>query len=223
MTHYLGISLGIQGYCAQVHVIDFPTGAYLRLAQESDRADLYRVCVQTADVGKDASHLYGDEAMVGEIYVGPYLSFEPEFSYALVDGDVTGYLLATFDTAKFEEREEREWWPDLRAKYNAIGIENLTEEERNFFAHMQDPPRTPPHISSAFPSQVHIDMVTKSQGHGYGKPMITHILNQLAQAGSPGVHLHVNPVNERAIGFYEKLGFVTSERLPSELLMTKKL
>ncbi|CAB4842027.1 unannotated protein [freshwater metagenome] len=206
-----------------MHLIDFPNGAYLRQSIESDRADLYRVCVQTGIIGSDASHLFRMPRMLGEIYVGPYLTFEPNYSFTIVDGEITGYLLATLDTAAFEEREEVQWWPALRSKYLNVGIENFTDEEKSLFAHMQNPPRTPKAITDEFPSQLHIDLVTKSQRKGFGKPLIMYLLKQLTEANSPGVHLHVNPINDNAIGFYEKLGFVIAHKSTDEWLMTRKL
>ena len=90
----------------------------LRPASPADRAALYRICLQTADSGADSTHLYRDPLLVGHIYAGPYLTFAPEHTFVLEDGEgVCGYVLGVADTPAFEARLEREWWPALRARY----------------------------------------------------------------------------------------------------------
>ena len=58
-----------------------------------------------------------------------------------------------------------------------------------------------------YPSHLHIDLLPRAQGRGYGRRMIEQVLNALRRRQSPGVHLGVSERNTRAIAFYRRLGF----------------
>jgi ribosomal protein S18 acetylase RimI-like enzyme len=66
---------------------------------------------------------------------------------------------------------------------------------------------------------LHIDIIESHQGFGYGKTMILHLLKALQDSGSSGVHLHMSAANDRANGFYKKLGFVEVEANKNEIIM----
>lgn len=55
----------------------------LRPARETDRAALYRICLETGASGQDATHLYADPLILGHVYAGPYLTYAPEFAFVL--------------------------------------------------------------------------------------------------------------------------------------------
>jgi ribosomal protein S18 acetylase RimI-like enzyme len=59
----------------------------------------------------------------------------------------------------------------------------------------------------AYPSHLHIDLLERAQGRGYGRRMLEQVMDRLRQRGSPGAHLGVSILNTRAVGFYERLGF----------------
>jgi len=58
-----------------------------------------------------------------------------------------------------------------------------------------------------YPSHLHIDLLERAQGRGYGRRMMEIVMDKLRQRGSPGAHLGVSMVNTPAIGFYKRLGF----------------
>ncbi|MCD0159634.1 GNAT family N-acetyltransferase, partial [Deinococcus sp. 6GRE01] len=90
----------------------------LRSARETDRAALLSICLETGDSGQDATALYRDPVILGQVYAAPYLTFAPDFAFVLEDDQgVGGYVLGTPDTAAFEDTLEREWWPPLRLQY----------------------------------------------------------------------------------------------------------
>jgi hypothetical protein len=97
-------------------LITFDSGETVRKFQEQDRSDLYHVCLATGDSGANAVHLYNQKDMLGEIYVGPYLSFQPELSFTLIQDGVAGYALAALDTTSFEDTLSNEWWPLISRK-----------------------------------------------------------------------------------------------------------
>ena len=53
----------------------------IRLARESDADDLYAVCLGTGSDGSDATDLYDDPRLLGEVFVGPYLRHSPELAW----------------------------------------------------------------------------------------------------------------------------------------------
>ena len=58
-----------------------------------------------------------------------------------------------------------------------------------------------------YPSHLHIDLLPRAQGCGWGVRMMRHLLGALRDAGSPGVFLQMQASNARARRFYAKLGF----------------
>ena len=54
---------------------------------------------------------------------------------------------------------------------------------------------------------MHIDLLARAQGRGYGRRMIEQVMDNLRQRGSPGAHLGVSMMNTPAFGFYQRLSF----------------
>lgn len=193
----------------------------VRHSVASDIDGLYAVALLTGNAGADASDLYDDPRLVGEVYVGQYLALEPEFAFTLdIDGPA-GYVLAALDTAPFEERCEREWWPALRAAYPLEVPRRSSDAELVHAIHF--PERRDPALIAEFPSHLHIDLLPRVQGHGHGPRMLEFQLEALTSAGSRGVHLGVALANERAQKVYRTLGFHDISASGSELIMARTL
>ena len=64
-----------------------------------------------------------------------------------------------------------------------------------------------PEPYEAYPSHLHIDLLERAQGRGYGRRMMEQVMESLRQRGSPGAHLGVSMMNTPAFGFYQRLGF----------------
>ena len=64
-----------------------------------------------------------------------------------------------------------------------------------------------PEPYAVYPSHLHIDLLERAQGRGYGRRMIEQVMEMLMRRGSPGAHLGVSVPNTKALGFYHKLGF----------------
>jgi GNAT superfamily N-acetyltransferase len=182
---------------------------HIRPFQPADTDDLYRVCLRTGNDGEDATGLYADPRILGEVYVGPYLAFEPDSALVVDrDGTAAAYALCAPDTAAFQRRCAEEWWPALRARYprDAFPPGSLDDEA---VAILYDPPRTDPGLLASYPAHLHIDLTPEVQGRGFGGDMMRLLLDGQAAAGVPGIHLEVATANVRAIGFYEHLDFTT--------------
>ena len=204
-------------------LLTFDSGETVRKFQEEDRAGLYHVCLATGDSGAGAFHLYNQKEMLGEIYVGPYLSFQPDLSFTLVQEGASGFALAALDTRSFESTLSKQWWTLIQEKYSNLSPENFNEREKNLFSYIQNPPLRPEAIVRDYPSHLHIDLLETAQGRGIGKAMMNLLLDTLREQGSKGVHLGMGAQNSRAFTFYTKLGFTLLDKNDDEWTMGLKL
>jgi ribosomal protein S18 acetylase RimI-like enzyme len=198
----------------------------IRRARESDTIDLYAVCLGTGSDGSDATDLYDDPGLLGEVFVGPYLRHSPEFAWVYADDEdrARGYVLGVLDTTAFEEVLATSWWPGLQARHPLVPP-SANAHDREIIEYVHSPQRRTPLLTIGYPSHLHIDMLPDVQGNGRGGRMLRTLLDALAEAGSPGVHLGVSPANHRAIGFYRHFGFTDEPSASSadELVMSRKL
>ena len=182
---------------------------------------LYDICLLTGDSGVDASGLYQDPLLLGEVYVGPYLRFAPSHAWVGVDAEgVAGYVLGVPDTVAFEAECERSWWPALRARYPLSGFPADTPDGR-IVRMIHNPPAASPDVVERYPAHLHIDLLPRIQGQGDGRRLLTTLLEGLATAGAPGVHLGVSKANPRAIGFYRRMGFTEVRAYTDSLVMAR--
>lgn len=182
----------------------------IRPAGRGDQAAAYHVCLKTGDHGADGEPFYREDPdALGRIYVGPYLAFEPGLSLVLEDDEgVCGYALGAVDSRRFYDRYEREWRPKLVAEFPAPqgdpGRWTRVQQVHHVYHH---PDYFVPEPYDAYPSHLHIDLLPRAQGRGFGRRMLERNLQTLRRLGSPGAHLGVSTLNSRAYGFYERLGF----------------
>jgi ribosomal protein S18 acetylase RimI-like enzyme len=193
----------------------------IRSAVTTDRDALYDVCLRTGRAGEDATGLLEDGDLYGHVYAGQYLALEPDFAFvADLDGVVHGYVVGALDTAAFEVRCEREWWPMLRERYPLPA--DGTEVDRWLVGLIHQPYITDPLLTERYPSHLHINLLPAVQGAGHGARLIQALLQRLTAAGSTGVHLGVDRRNDHAIGFYEHLGFTRRDH-DNGVLFTRRL
>ena len=179
----------------------------IRPYRPADRDICYEICLRTGDLGGNATHLYSDPRILGEIYVGPYLARWPEFAFVVEDElGVAGYIVGAPDTAEHERWLEAEWWPPLRRRYPVGSFPEGSADER-CVAHIHHPPTTDPAIADEYPAHLHIDLRARTQGHGYGRQLMHRLLEATHAAGAPAIHLACSPRNTGAIAFYQRLGF----------------
>lgn len=189
----------------------------IRLYQPADLDDLYRICLQTADNGQDGTSLFRDPRLPGDVYLAPYVTFEPSLAFVAQDAEgVAGYIVAALDSRAFEQRLEDDWWPALRARYPEPSPETaLPTHERHALENIHHPWDTADELASRFPSQMHIDLLPRIQARGIGRKLIKTLVAGLRDQGSPGLHLIVGDGNPDAVGFYRHVGFA---EVPAEHL-----
>jgi hypothetical protein len=197
------------------------TEASIRVATIGDLPELYEVALKTGNSGTDASGMYVNDVMLGEVFVGPYVTLAPETSFALTQGvNVVGYGLCVVDTVEFQSKSEELWWPKLQQKYqdhkSAADSDWLLKE-------IFSPSPSPVSILESFPSHGHIDLLPSIQGLGWGKKMMQKMELVLSHYGSPGFHLRVSANNERALKFYGSIGYLELLRRDDEVVVGKVL
>lgn len=182
----------------------------IRSARPDDEAGAYYVCLKTGNYGQDGEPYYlEDPDALGRVFVGPYLAFEPDLSLVLEDGQgVCGYALGALDSRRFYARYEAEWRPALCARFPAPEGDpqqwTRVQQVHHVYHH---PDYFCPEPYEEYPSHLHIDLLPRAQGRGYGRRMLEQVMDRLRQGGAPGAHLGVSMLNEPAFGFYQRLGF----------------
>ena len=77
----------------------------------TDLSALYKICLQTANNGSDASSLLKDSDLAGHLFAAPYAFFEPELCFILsLDANPYGYVLGAKNSVDFLEKCEKNWF-----------------------------------------------------------------------------------------------------------------
>lgn len=181
----------------------------LRTFRPDDLAAMYRICLLTGDAGQDASALYRDPELVGHVYCAPYPAADPSLTLVVVDDDgVAGYLVGTADTVAFQAWAEGHWWPALRERYPLEPGDGSLDDQ--MIRHIHHPPTDAP--PAGYPAHLHIDLLPRLQGQGWGRRLIETFVGLLRERGVPGLHLGVDPRNLGGRAFYARLGFTEGPR-----------
>jgi ribosomal protein S18 acetylase RimI-like enzyme len=179
----------------------------VRPYRPDDRGALADICVRTGDAGEDSRALYPDLDLLPNIFVLPYVEFEPALAFVVDDGGrAVGYVVGTSDTPTFVEWFRREWLPVLAERYppptgrpstpTAAMVGLLHQPERMLVPEV-----------AAYPAHLHIDLLPTHQRAGHGRALMTMFLGALAGAGVAAVHLGMAAGNTRARAFYDRMGF----------------
>jgi ribosomal protein S18 acetylase RimI-like enzyme len=183
------------------------SGPQLRAFEPADTDACYEICLKTADNGGDATELHTDPRIVGEVWVGPYLRRHPECAVVLEDEHgVGGYIVGAPDTAAYDDWVDRDWFVPLRRAY-PIGAFPDGTADTTCVNLIHTPPRMPADVIDAYPAHLHIDLLPRLQGRGFGRAMMNALFARVRAAGASAIHLGCSPENTNAIAFYQRLGF----------------
>jgi len=186
-------------------------GAIIRNYRSGDEPAAYFVCLKTGNQGDDGEPFYKEDPdALGRIFVGPYLRFEPELALMLEDeAGVCGYALGALDSRFFYDRYEKEWRPELCARFPAPTGDSTSWTRVQSIHHLyHHPDYYCPDPYEVYPSHLHIDLMPRMHRRGYGTQMMEQLIDRLQAKGSPGVHLGMAANNDRAYQFYKRLSFV---------------
>lgn len=172
----------------------------------SDLDKLYEICLKTGDSGKDASNIYKDPKLIGNLYAAPYALLNPELVFILTLNETpVGYILGTDNSESFYYKCEKQWFPKLREKYALPSPEDESPDSKIirlihkgyiFKSELKE-----------YPAHLHIDILPEGQGKGMGKKLVFTFIDKLKEMNVPALHLEVGKRNTDAIRFYEKVGF----------------
>ncbi|KAK0453491.1 acyl-CoA N-acyltransferase [Armillaria borealis] len=188
----------------------------IRRATEADEAALSRICLLTADTGKSAEHLHDFGELPGLVYAVPYVKLPTTWGFVLVDRthEVVGYIIGSKDTRAYEQHASEHWWPALAEKYPP---ESATKPADVRYMQLLRNMHTAPAANIAFASaHLHIDILPEYQKQGWGRKLMQTALDYLKGENivGDGVWLGMDPRNEGARKFYERLGFADIEGAP---------
>ncbi len=182
----------------------------IRPYARQDLDALYAISLATGLAGEDASHLYDDPKLIGEIYSAPYANLEPDLVLVAADDEgVAGYVLGVPDTRAWAQRLERDWWPALRARHpdpSAMSPEARSPDQKRAYMihHPEQPPRA---LTDRFPAHIHMNLLPRLQGQGIGPRLLAAWIDKARAAGVTAAHIGTNRANERASGFWKSQGF----------------
>jgi ribosomal protein S18 acetylase RimI-like enzyme len=181
--------------------------AVIRPYRPADRDEVYDVCLRTAAAGGDATDVYRDPALPGDLFAGPYLYLEPDFAFVLDDGErVSGYVIGTPDTTAFA-RKLREQWLPLVGPRHPLPPGPPADHEESMVEYLHHPERMIIPALADYPAHLHINILPHLQRSGWGRTMIDTLFDAFRAAGVPRLHLGTTKANAAAIRFYERLGF----------------
>jgi ribosomal protein S18 acetylase RimI-like enzyme len=178
-----------------------------RLFQPDDLASLSTICLRTGNHGGDASGCCTHPELLGDYFAVPYAGYDPNLCLILDAEDGTracGYILGVADTRAFVGWFNREWLPRLREKYLTVTAPENACDAWLLRALQNDAPV--PAWADQYPAHLHIDLLERAQGQGWGRELVHAWLDLVAARGVRGMHLGVSKANSRAIAFYESLG-----------------
>ena len=191
----------------------------IRSYNSADKDHVYNICLQTGESGKDATHLFTDPLVLGHIYAGPYIEYEPQSVFILNDENgLCGYIMGTMNSNAFYDWMYKDWFPAIRNNYNQPTGEpskwNRTEKTVNvLFQPMSKK------LFKDYPAHLHIDLLPRAQGQGQGKLMMDHYISHLKKNNIKGVHLELSITNKRAFSFYRKYGMDELEQDDDSIYM----
>jgi ribosomal protein S18 acetylase RimI-like enzyme len=191
----------------------------IRSYKSADTSAVYEICLKTGNSGQDATHLFSDPLVLGHIYVGPYMEFEPQSVFILEDDQgPCGYIMGVLDSQTYYQWMHSEWLPKIRVDYKKPtgnpDIWDETEKITNLLFHPVSQRLLPD-----FPSHLHIDLLSRAQGKGQGKLMMDRFIDYLRYNKIPGVHLELSSKNDRAFNFYRKYGMQELDRDNESIIM----
>ena len=156
------------------------------------RDELRAICL--ANAGELAQSNPTEQKFTLLMYCDPYL--ELGTAYVLLDdaGIARGYILCAEDYGRWRH----DFAPYARCIANlSPDYERRMLEELAYYES----------VSQDYPAHLHIDIQEDYTGVGGGRQLMEALIAQLREHGVKGVTFGVSALNERAVGFYQHLGF----------------
>jgi len=174
-----------------------------------DKKVLYQICIRTANAGHDARHIYRDTLLLGDLYLGSYLHYQPEMVWVMEDSlGLCGYLAAVSDTVNYQNWFLTEWLPEIQKGRQAQLHDGTSDNPDDaLLDSLFDYSMYRPQWLHDYPAHFHIALLEHVRGMGNGSDWIQELFRVLQMQGCPGVHLGMHPENHSALSFFKKIGF----------------
>jgi len=191
----------------------------IRSYKSADTSAAYEICLKTGNSGQDATHLFSDPLVLGHIYVGPYMEFEPQSVFILEDDQgPCGYIMGVLDSQTYYQWMHSEWLPKIRVDYKKPTGDPDTWNKTEKITNLLFQPELQ-RLFPGFPAHLHIDLLSRAQGKGQGKLMMDRFIDYLRYNKISGVHLELSSKNDRAFNFYRKYGMQELDRNNESIFM----
>ena len=191
----------------------------IRSYKSADTSAAYEICLKTGNSGQDATHLFSDPLVLGHIYVGPYMEFEPKSVFILEDDQgPCGYIMGVLDSQTYYQWMHSEWLPKIRVDYKKPTGDPDTWNKTEKITNLLFQPELQ-RLFPGFPAHLHIDLLSRAQGKGQGKLMMDRFIDYLRYNKISGVHLELSSKNDRAFNFYRKYGMQELDRNNESIFM----
>ncbi len=185
--------------------------AAMRAYRPSDDAALRRICLETADNGGDATALYGDGALLADLYAVNYAVHAPRLALVFEDeAGVGGYAIGVADTDAFETWMRATWLPRLGTRNAGCGTPADRAERRpmdDLLDEVRDPPTRNAAIVKEYPAHLHLNLLPRLQGKGRGRALFEAWRAAARNAGAGAAHVAVYEANGRGLAFWRAMGF----------------
>lgn len=176
-----------------------------------------RICLLTADSGRDATGLYATDELMPDLFCEPYLRFFPELAFVLADdNNPVGYVIAAGDTSDYARRYRAEWIPLLAERYPPLVAPPSTPTEHLLAGCHFAPEKLVRPEFADFPAHLHIDVLPSHQGNGHGRRLVATLIDALRDGGIPGIHITMLTSNTGARAFYARMGFAEIDVVDAE-------
>lgn len=187
----------------------------IRKATEADTEALFRICILTSDAGKPGLALHDFPELPGLTFAVPYLTRKATWAYVLEEEntkEVVGYVVGTHDTQAYEEDVINNWFPihAIRYRYgSSLNNPDIKPSDKSYLERYRNPKAYRSFDANvAFsPAHLHINILDEYQGRGWGRRMIGKAVEHLREMGLDGLWVGIDPRNNAARKFYEKVGF----------------
>ncbi len=162
---------------------------------------------RTGFMGESPAWYWADRESFEEIWTAWYTDEEPEsLLVATRDDRVVGFLSGCVDTARAPSPRQAVQAQLLRRallfRPGTAGFfwRAIADSLRHRVPEGEiDDPRWPAHL--------HTNLLSGARGSGLGRALMEHWLDRLRSQGVPGCHLGTLHENERAVGFFTRMGF----------------
>jgi GNAT superfamily N-acetyltransferase len=174
-----------------------------------DRADVRRLCCETAFLESDRGLIFKDDELLADFLSLYFTDFEPHSCFVATDGSkVVGYLIGSIHIPRMKRIIKRRILPSLLVKvfYRKAFLNKtnlnfffrcvLSFFKGEFFV---------PDYSKEFPATLHINIDKSCRGQDIGGRLIEVYINFLKQQQIKGVQL--STFSEKAKNFFLKMGF----------------